>query len=199
MILSANASDNVGVARVRFLVSNVLVDQDTTAPYSVNWDSTTVGDGQKTFRVVAEDAQGTIGESTITATVDNATPKVDPLSLTPVKGATGMARNTNVSATFSEEMNGPSLKELDNTSKTFKIQRYNKKKKTWKTIPATISLSNTNKTATLDPYGATEPTGTDTLLAANKKFRAIITTGAEDVVGNPMPKQFIWTFTTGDN
>ena len=92
-----------------------------------------------------------------------------------------------------------SLKEPDNTSKTFKLQQYNKKKKTWKTIPATISLSPDGKTATLDPYGATEPTGTDTLLAANKKFRAVITTGAKDLEGNPTTKQFVWTFTTGDN
>jgi hypothetical protein len=61
-----------------------------------------------------------------------------------------------------------------------------------------ISFSNTDKTATLDPYRATELTGTDTLLGANKKFRAIITTGAEDAVGNPITKQFVWTFTTGD-
>jgi glucose/arabinose dehydrogenase len=35
--ITANASDNVGVTRVEFLVSGVLQCTDTTAPYSCNW------------------------------------------------------------------------------------------------------------------------------------------------------------------
>jgi hypothetical protein len=34
------------------------------------------------------------------------------------------------------------------TSSTFKLQQYNKKARKWKTIPVTITLSNTNKTPT---------------------------------------------------
>ena len=68
-----------------------------------------------------------------------------------------------------------SLRNPDGTSSTFKlqmytiqmytIQMYNKKTRTWKTIPATITLANNNTAATLNPYG-----DTTTLLAANKKF-----------------------------
>ncbi len=123
-------------------------------------------------------------------------PTVLENSLTPAKGATGVSRTTNVSATFSEEMAAVSLKNADNTSSTFKLQMYNKKKKKWKTIPATISLTNANKTATLDPFGATEGT-TEQPLAANKKFRGFITTGATDLAGNPLASKFIWTFKTG--
>jgi hypothetical protein len=52
------------------------------------------------------------------------------------RGATDVARNTNVSATFSEEMNPDSL-----TSTTFKFQQYNRKTRKWNTIPTTITLS----------------------------------------------------------
>jgi hypothetical protein len=62
----------------------------------------------------------------------------------------------------------------------------------------TITLINTNTTATLDPYGATEGTR-EKPLAANKKFRATITTGAKDDAGNPLAKSFMWTFTTGSS
>lgn len=120
-------------------------------------------------------------------TVENAAPTVDPNSLVPAKGAAGVLRTTNVSATFSEEMIADSL-----TSSTFNLQRYNKKRNRWKTIPATITLSNGNTTATLNPYG-----DTTTLLAANKKFRGLITTGARDLADNPLARNFIWTFTTG--
>jgi hypothetical protein len=180
-----------GLTSTSFTPCNTSPNTSTTKSY------TNLKDGSYTFKVRAKDQAGNVDDTPDQRqwTVRNA-PTVVESSLIPTKLQRGVSRNTNVSATFSEEMATISLKEPDNTSKTFKLQQYNKKKKTWKTIPATISLSNTNKTATLDPYGATEGT-TDTLLAANKKFRAIITTGAKDLEGNPMTKQFVWTFTTG--
>ena len=75
---------------------------------------------------------------------------------------------------------------------------YNRKKKKWIAVPATITLTNTNQTATLDPYGATEG-ATERLLAANKKFRALITTGAKDADGNPLLRNFSWIFNTGSS
>jgi hypothetical protein len=128
----------------------------------------------------------TLNDTTKPTVLDNAG------SLEPDRGALGVPRATNVSATFSEEMGANSL-----TSATFKLQQFNKKTRKWKTIPATITLSNGNTTATLDPFGATEPTGTEQSLAGNKKFRGLVTTGAEDLVGNPLAKTFSWTFNTG--
>lgn len=181
-----------GLTSISFTPCNASPNTSTTKSY------THLKDGTYTFKVRAKDQAGNVDDTPEQRqwTVRNA-PTVVESSLLPTKLQTGVARNTDVSATFSEEMATISLKELDNTSKTFKLQQYNKNKKKWKTIPATISLSPDGKTATLDPYGATEPTGTDTLLAANKKFRAMITTGAKDAEGNPMTKQFVWTFTTG--
>jgi hypothetical protein len=156
-------------------------------------------DGTYTFKVRAKDRAGNVDTSPEerTWTINN-TPTVldNPTSLEPDKGATNVLRNTNVSATFSEEMAAISLKNPDNTSKTFKLQMYNKNKRKWVAIPATIALTNTNQTATLDPYGATEG-ATERLLAANKKFRALITTGAKDADGNPLLRNFVWNFTTG--
>jgi hypothetical protein len=44
--VSANASDNVGVVGVQFLLGGVpLGAEDTTAPYSITWNSTTVANG----------------------------------------------------------------------------------------------------------------------------------------------------------
>jgi hypothetical protein len=104
-------------------------------------------------------------------------------------------RTTNVSATFSEEMDANSLSDVfTNTSTTFKLQQYNKKTRKWKTIPAKITLTNTNKTATLDPFGSHGGP-----LAANKKFRGFNTTGAKDVAGNPLARNFIWIFYTGSS
>ena len=54
--LSANATDNVGVARVQFLVGGNVVGTDNTAPYSLAWNSKTVPDGQKTVTARAFDA-----------------------------------------------------------------------------------------------------------------------------------------------
>lgn len=50
-----------------------LGSEDTTAPYTVNWNSTTVPDGQHTITAVARDADGNTTESAvITVTVNNA-------------------------------------------------------------------------------------------------------------------------------
>ena len=43
--ISATASDDVAVASVGFFVGATLVGTDTTSPYSISWDSTTVADG----------------------------------------------------------------------------------------------------------------------------------------------------------
>jgi Bacterial Ig-like domain len=72
----------------------------------------------------------------------------------PTSGKTGVLRTDNVSATFSEEIAPTSIANLTtHVSKTFKLQMYNKKKKKWVTIPASVDVSLDNKTATLDPTG----------------------------------------------
>jgi len=73
--LAADASDNQGVVEVRFLVDGALIASDTTAPYSIDWDTTTVGNGQVTLTAEADDAAGNTGVSAdVVVTVQNVTP-----------------------------------------------------------------------------------------------------------------------------
>jgi hypothetical protein len=71
--LEADATDNQGVVEVRFYVDGVLIDSDTTAPYSIDWDTTTVSDGDVMLTAEAEDLAGNVGTSAaVEVTVQNA-------------------------------------------------------------------------------------------------------------------------------
>ncbi len=56
--LTASASDNVGVARVEFLVDGSVVGSDASAPYELAWNSASVGNGSHTVGARALDAAG---------------------------------------------------------------------------------------------------------------------------------------------
>ena len=74
--LAADASDNVGVQRVEFLVNGSLVNTDSTAPYSVSWNSTSIRDGFATVGARASDAAGNRTTSASrTVIVDNTFPQ----------------------------------------------------------------------------------------------------------------------------
>ena len=74
LTFSATASDNVGVAKVEFYVDGVLKGTDTTSPYSMTLDSTTLANGSHTLTAKAYDAAGNIGTSTAVAfSVSNST------------------------------------------------------------------------------------------------------------------------------
>jgi len=99
--VSANASDDVGVAGVQFRLDGVnLGAEDTTSPYSISWNTTTASDGSHTLSAVARDAAGnTTTSSAVTVTVDNAAPTVAITA--PISGAT-VSGTTTVSANASD-------------------------------------------------------------------------------------------------
>lgn len=72
----ASASDNVAVAGVQFFVDGSPIGaEDTTAPYEVAWDTSSVGDGSHTLTARARDTAGnTATSATSTVTVSNAAP-----------------------------------------------------------------------------------------------------------------------------
>jgi hypothetical protein len=73
--LDATASDDRGVVAVRFLADGVLIDTDTSDPYSVGWDTTTSANGMVTLTAEAEDEAGNVGVSAaVMVIVDNAGP-----------------------------------------------------------------------------------------------------------------------------
>jgi hypothetical protein len=62
--VTATASDNVSVAGVQFKVNGVNIGaEDTTAPYSVSWDTTTATPGSNTLTAVARDSAGQLTPS----------------------------------------------------------------------------------------------------------------------------------------
>lgn len=70
--LSATASDNVGVTRVEFIVDGTTVGTDTTAPFSVDWDTAQAADGTHSVVARATDAAGnTTTAAAVTVTVQN--------------------------------------------------------------------------------------------------------------------------------
>src|SRR5579863_2257979 len=97
------------------------------------------------------------------------------LSTVPVNGATGVAVNTTISATFSEAMNAATI-----NGTTF-----------------TVTGPGATPVAGIVTYAGTTATFTPTTLLANSTlFTATITTGAKDPTGAPLSANFVWTFTT---
>jgi glucose/arabinose dehydrogenase len=71
--VSATATDNVGVADVQFLVDGTAIADDTSAPYSIAWDSRGVPNGAHDITAIARDAAGNPRTSeAVRMTVDNA-------------------------------------------------------------------------------------------------------------------------------
>jgi chitodextrinase len=71
--VSGTATDNVGVAGVQFKLDGAnLGAEDTTAPYSITWNTTLTPNGSHTLTAVARDAAGNKSTSTVvTVTVSN--------------------------------------------------------------------------------------------------------------------------------
>ena len=77
--LAATATDNVGVARVDFIVDGTVVASDLASPYSVSWDSSSVVNGAHTISARAEDTSG----NTATSPIVNVTVANEDTSLPP--------------------------------------------------------------------------------------------------------------------
>jgi hypothetical protein len=95
------------------------------------------------------------------------------VSVAPAAGAAGVCPNTVISATFSEAMDPASV---NNT--TFTVLPG---------VTGTVTLDGTGRIATLTPSGN---------LAAGTTYTATITTGVQDLFGNALASDFVWSFTT---
>src|SRR6266853_1368328 len=101
--VTASASDNVRVVGVQFkLDGSNLGAEDTTAPYSVSWNTTTTSNGSHTLSAVARDAAGNVSPvSAVTVTVNNAPPPPPPDTTPPTVSITAPASGATVSGTTS--------------------------------------------------------------------------------------------------
>jgi CSLREA domain-containing protein len=142
-----------------------------------------LGDGPHVFRVYARDAVGNEDQSPAerTFTVDTTAPTVT--SVTPVDGALKVLRGTNVTADFSEAIDPATLTNnvaLTNVNTGAQVQ-----------VQGTVTLTPDGKTVTLDPSAT---------LAKRTRYEARIrggTGGVEDLAGNPLAADKVWSFTTG--
>ena len=75
--VSAIANDNIGVVSVEFMIGTATVSTDSTAPYSYNWDSRSVVNGQYPISVVARDAVGNRATNSALVTVQNTGPTLN--------------------------------------------------------------------------------------------------------------------------
>ena len=119
------------------------------------------------------------GDTCARSTTDTTAPTVS--SVSPSSGATNVARATNVTATFSEEMDPATL-----TTSTVTLV----KDGSTTPISATVSYDAASKKVTLD---------SSTDLEASTKYTATVkggTSGAKDKAGNPLAADKVWSFTT---
>ncbi len=107
--LSANATDNVGVTGVQFKLNGVnLLTEDSTAPYSLTWNTDSVSDGSYTLAAVARDAAGnTQTSSSVNVTVANGVDDepVVPPSVLITAPSTGSTLTSTVTVSASAEDN----------------------------------------------------------------------------------------------
>jgi peptidoglycan/xylan/chitin deacetylase (PgdA/CDA1 family) len=123
--LSANVGD-AAVTSVDFAVDGGSVASDSTAPYSVAWDSTSVGDGSHTITAHAlDDANNEIGTDSVTVTVDNSgspppdtTPPASSISCNqnPCSSTTYYNSAVSVSLTATDGADGSGVQEIRYTT-----------------------------------------------------------------------------------
>lgn len=90
--ISANASDNVGIAKVEFLANDALIVSDTTQPYSASFtipqDYTGGSSKPLSLKAIGYDKAGNITTSSITVTITPDLPPTIQLTQAPANGST---------------------------------------------------------------------------------------------------------------
>jgi thermitase len=87
--IQANASDNVGIASVKFFLDGVLQTTLASAPYNWNWGTTTASNGAHTLTATAADAAGNQSSSTISVSVVNNASDTQPPTVTILSPSAG--------------------------------------------------------------------------------------------------------------
>ena len=88
--ITANASDDIGLDHVEFLLDGALLGSDATAPYAYSWNSATASNGAHALQARAIDLAGNSGSSA-------------PVNVTVTGGTGGGGGTTPVTITFSNE------------------------------------------------------------------------------------------------
>jgi uncharacterized protein (TIGR03118 family) len=82
--LSATVTDPIRIAKVDFKANGTLIASAAASPFSIQWDTTTVTDGQVSLTATATDADGNVGSSTasVVTVANNAPPPPPQVTLT---------------------------------------------------------------------------------------------------------------------
>ncbi len=72
VMISVDAADDVGVAKVIFRIGTTEIGQDSTPPYEQVWDTTMFSNGARNINVMALDLSDNTMSSSISVVVDNA-------------------------------------------------------------------------------------------------------------------------------
>lgn len=108
---------------------------------------------------------------TFTVRIDKTNPMVS--NVQPTENARRVARDTDVTAEFSEDM-------LDSSIDTTTFELFMTKKRSSTKVDATVSYNPMTRTATLNPFGSS------TTLLATGTYKAVVTTEAKDLAGNQL-------------
>jgi hypothetical protein len=100
--VSATASDQMGVAGVQFFVDGTpLGSEVAAAPYTVNWNTSSIPDGTHSLSAVARDAAGNRTTAAISVLVNNAPAPGVSTALKPDKAVLAASQTQQFTATFS--------------------------------------------------------------------------------------------------
>ncbi len=184
--ITADASDNVVVAGVQFQLNGAnLGPEDTVAPYSTSWDTTTVTNGVYQLTAVARDAANNTSTSdAVNVTVDNV-PDTTPPTVTavlPAAGAVDVSLGDSVMATFDEAMDPATI-----NGTTFELRDAADNP-----VPASVSYDAATKTAALNPTSILETSATYTATVKGGGTDPRV----KDLAGNALANDYTWSFTT---
>ncbi|MBJ6749840.1 Ig-like domain-containing protein [Geomonas anaerohicana] len=100
--VTAGATDNVGVTGLALYDNSTLVYAANQSPLSYNWNTATAGAGSHTLVVIASDAAGNAGSSSVTVTVSN---DVTPPSVNILSPSSSTLSNANLKVSASAKDN----------------------------------------------------------------------------------------------
>jgi uncharacterized protein (TIGR03118 family) len=127
--LSAAVTDPIQIAKVDFKANGTLIASTGTPPFSIQWDTTTVADGQVSLTATATDADGNVGSSnpSVVTVANNAPPPPPQVTLTQLQtqiftpicsgchsgvgGSLPGVQNLTAGHTFANVVNVPSIEQ----------------------------------------------------------------------------------------
>ena len=133
--VTASATDNVAVAGVQFLLDGAnLGAEDTTAPYSVTWNTTTASPGTHVLSARARDPAGnTQTSSTVSVTVNNTVDTQPPTGTIVINGGAAATNSRTATLTLSATDNQGAVAQMrfSNTASSFSTPEAYATTKTW--------------------------------------------------------------------